>query len=112
SELALHVLELDVRVLDDVVDEPTRHGGAVELEVGEDLRHLDAVDDVRLAGVARLSAVRLLAEPIGAHEQLLVEARIDALVEAPSRNDLAQQRHRHSSPASAKLVYRPRPMIR
>ena len=33
-----------------------------------------------------------------------VEARVRALAEAPARDDLAQHRRRHNSPASAKLV--------
>ena len=39
------------------------------------------------------------------HEQFLVEARVRPFAEAPSRDDLVQQRgRRHSRPASAKLV--------
>ena len=73
AELALDVGDRDRGVLDDVVDQPARDGDGVELQVGEDLRDLDAVRDVRLAGEALLPAVRLLAEPIGAREQVPVE---------------------------------------
>ena len=61
------------RVLDDVVDQPAGDGDRVELQVGEDLRDLDAVRDVRLAGVRVCPAMRRLAEPVGAREQVGVE---------------------------------------
>ena len=42
AELALDVGDGDRRVLDDVVDQPARDGDRVELQLGEDLRDLDA----------------------------------------------------------------------
>ena len=62
------------------MDEPAGDGDRVELEVGEDLGDLDAVRDERVAGQALLSLVRLLAEPVGAHEQVPVEPLRELLV--------------------------------
>ena len=61
----------------------------------------------------QLAAMRRLAEPIGAHEQVAIELVVQRqLVLAPTRHQLhVHRRRRHNSPASAKLVYRPRPMI-
>ena len=102
-ELTLDVGDRDVRVLDDVVDQTTGDGHRVELELGEDLRDLDAVRDERLAGQARLTAVCLLAEPIGARQQLAVETiRLERV--GPTRDQFAGCGRGHSSPASAKLV--------
>jgi len=72
-ELALDVLDGEGGVLDDVVDEPARDGDAVEVEVGEDLGDLDAVRDVGVAVAPRLPRMRLLAEPIGARQQVRIE---------------------------------------
>jgi len=55
------------------VDQPAGHGDRVELEVGEDLRDLDAVGDVGVAVAPRLPRMRLLAEPIGARQQVRIE---------------------------------------
>ncbi len=73
-ELALDIFDGDGRVFDDVVDQPARNGHRVELQIGEDLGHLDAVRDVVLTRQALLPEVRALAEPIGPDQQLLVEA--------------------------------------
>src|SRR5678816_3755786 len=111
-EFRFDVGERESRVLDDVVQETAGDGDRVELEVGEDLRHLDRVRDVRVAGVAQLAAMGALAEAVGAHEQLTIELVVERrLALAPSGNQLLHRRCRHSRPASAKLVYRPRPMI-
>ena len=109
---AFDVGERQLGVFDDVVQQPAGDGHGIELEVGEDLRDLDGVRDVRLAGVAALSAVRRFAELIGAQQQVAIELVVQGqLVFAPTRNQLTYRRRRHNSPASAKLVYRPRPMI-
>src|SRR5213076_613594 len=100
----------DAGVLHDVVDQPAGDGHGVELQLGENLGDLDAVGDERLAGETLLAAMRLFAEAIGAREQVAVETiRLERA--RPARNQLVERRCRHNSPASAKLVYRPRPMI-
>ena len=114
AELRLDVGEREVRVLDDVVQQPARDGDRIELEVGEDLRDFDGVRDVRIAGIANLAPVRRFAIPIGA--QRAARGRACRAAEArPRATQASVQRHRrrrrHNSPASAKLVYRPRPMI-
>src|SRR5207248_992769 len=73
------------------------HGDRIKLEIGKDLRDLDAVRHVRLTGVAGLAPVRLFAEPVGAHEQVLIEPLIRALDQAPARNDLAYRCSCHCS---------------
>src|ERR1019366_6951465 len=61
----------------------------VELEVGEDLGDFDAVRDVGIAVAPRLSRMSLLAEPIGAPEQLDVEALGEGLAaEIPAGDEL------------------------
>ena len=94
------------RVLDDVVEQSAGDGDRVELQVGEDLGDFDRVRDVRLAGVADLPAMRRLAEPIGAHEQVAIELVVQRqLVLAPAWHHFTHdRRRRHNSPASAKLV--------
>src|SRR5947209_16356527 len=73
--------------------------------------------DERLTRIPNLAAMRLLTELIGADEQVTIELLVQRmLVLAPSRNKLPllpnrRCRCRHSRPASAKLVYRPRPTI-
>src|SRR6185437_9475870 len=65
-ELPFDVSEREPRVFDHVVEETTGDGRGIELEAGEDLRDLDRVRDVRLAGIAKLSPVRGLSEAVGA----------------------------------------------
>src|SRR5690606_3644126 len=48
-------------------------GEGIEVQVGEDLGHLLAVDDVVLAGVPLLPGVRELAELVGARDQPQVQ---------------------------------------
>ncbi len=111
AELALDVGHRHGGVLHHVVDEAAgdRHG--VEMQLGEDLRDLHAVHDVRLARGALLPVVRRFAEPIGAREQIGIEPREQLGVEVPPGDHALEDRNRHSRPASAKLVYRPRPTI-
>jgi hypothetical protein len=73
AELRLDVGEREPRVLDDVVQQTAGDGDRVELQVGEDLRDLDRMRDVRVAGIAKLAAMRPLAELVGAHEQVAIE---------------------------------------
>ncbi len=106
-ELLLHVGDRELRVLDDVVQQTGGDRHRIELQLGENLRDLDRVRDVRLARVAALAAVRLFAVAIGVHEQIAVELVVDRrLVFAPTRHHLADGRARggHRRPASAKLV--------
>ena len=111
AEFLLDLRDVELRVLDDVVDQATRDGGRVELQLGEDLRDLHAVRDVGLTRIPELAAMRGLAEPVGTREHVLVETTVGGVVEEPAGNDLVQRRRRHSRPVSAKLVYRPRPMM-
>ena len=57
-------------VLDAVVQERGDDGGLVHLHVGQDLGHLERVDDIGLPGLARLRAV---------HLERVVEGRVDGL---------------------------------
>src|SRR5215472_2540837 len=61
-EPAGYFLGGDVRVFDSVMQQTGGDGSCVHLEVGEDLRDLKRMDDVRLAGCAALTLVLLLAE--------------------------------------------------
>ena len=60
AELALDVVDGGERVLDHVVQEPGADAGGVELEVGDDAGHAGRVDEVRVAALAHLLAVRPL----------------------------------------------------
>ncbi len=94
-----------VGVLDDVVDEAARHRGRIQLQVGEDLRHLHAVRDVRLPGVPHLARVGLGAESVGVGQEIAVQPVMGRdLAVGPAGDHLAQRGGGHSSPASAKLV--------
>jgi hypothetical protein len=94
-ELGFDVGHRHIGILDDVVDQAARHGEGIELEVGEHLRHLDAVGDERIARVSRLTAVRLLAEPVGAREQLAVEPLVvRRLRQVPTGDDVRALRRR------------------
>lgn len=105
-ELRFDVGEREVRVLDDVVQQTARDGDRVELKIGEDLGDFDRVRDVRIAGIADLSAMRRLAVAIGAQQQLAVELVVQRkLVLSPSRHQFTHcSRRTHNRPASAKLV--------
>jgi hypothetical protein len=113
AELALDLLDADARVLDDIVDQAARHGHGIEVQLSQDLRDLDAMGDVGVPGRALLSRVRTVGEPVRAREKIDVEPlHRGCVIDCPSRDDRAQRRCRHySSPASAKLTYRPRPTI-
>jgi hypothetical protein len=87
------------------VNQAAGDGDGIELKVGENLRDLDAVRDVRLARQALLPCMSALAELVGAHEEVTVETlRKGVRLRPPSGNRGEWRRRRHSSPASAKLT--------
>ena len=59
-------------VLDDVVEEAGGNGHDVEPHIGQQVRHLEGVDHVRLAGSTDLSLVLVGREHVGPSEQLEV----------------------------------------
>ena len=73
AEFLFDLLDRDRGVLDHIVDQAARDGDRIELQVGENLRDLDAVEDVVLPGKALLPQVRPLAEPKRARQQLGVQ---------------------------------------
>ncbi len=105
TELGLDVVNGDRRIFDDVVNQPARDGRRIQLKVHEDLRDFDAMRDVLVPRESLLAYVRLLAEPIGAREQLPVEALRKPLLKPRWKCLLVLDRAcRHNSPASAKLI--------
>ena len=64
------------RVLDRVVEDGGGDGLVVELQVGEDARDLDRMAEIGIAAGARLRAVRLHREDVGAIDQPLVRIGI------------------------------------
>ena len=70
AEVLLDVVVGGLGVLDAVVQERGDDGGLVHLHVGQDLGHLERVDDIGLPGLARLRAV---------HLERVVEGRVDGL---------------------------------
>ncbi len=112
AKLRLDVGDRDLGVLDDVVDQSAGDRDGVELQLREDLGDLDAVGDVWIARVPGLAAVGVVAEPVGAREQLLIQALIRAVLQAPPRYDLAKNRGRHAhscARAPARAGWRPAP---
>ena len=73
---ARSVVEVGVRVLDDVVQERRRERLLVEVELGADLRDRPRVVDERLARAPDLPLVRGGGEAERARQQLLVDARV------------------------------------
>ena len=63
-------LDRRLRVLDDVVEQAGGDGHDVELHVGEQVRDLERVDQVRLPGMADLSLVLERRENVGPPQQL------------------------------------------
>ena len=72
AELGLHLVEIDARVLDDVVEQRGGERRLVELEPGEDPRHAPRVVDELLARAAHLVGVGARGEIEGAGQQLPV----------------------------------------
>ena len=66
-------------VLEDVVEEARGHGNLVELQLGQEHRHADGVDEVRLPGGTELVPVRLGREDVRAPQEVLVRPRQIAL---------------------------------
>src|SRR6185312_10803525 len=110
AELALDVGDGDGRVLHHVVHQAARHRDGVQVQPGEDLGDLHAVQHVVVAGGALLAPVRVATELIGARQQVGVEPLHERVVaEVPPRDQLLQCRCCHNSPVSAKLTYRSLP---
>jgi len=76
AELGLQLGLGGAGVLEDVVQEPGRHGRDVHLEIHEEGGDFEGVGEVRLAGGALLTAVRTLREPVGALQHRQVRARL------------------------------------
>ena len=72
AELRLHLLGGERGVLDRVVEQGRRDRGGVELEVGEDRRHLHRVVHVVLARQAALARVRAGRALVGPPDDLPV----------------------------------------
>ena len=70
AEQLLDPLDRGLGVLDDVVEQPGGDGDDVELHVGEQVGHLERVDEVGLARMADLSLVLEGREHVGPPEQL------------------------------------------
>ena len=70
AEELLDALDGCLRVLDDVVEQSGGDRHDVELHVGEEIGHLERVDEVRLAGMADLSLVLERREHVRAPQQL------------------------------------------
>ena len=73
AELLLEHLAGGERVLQHVVQQPHRHAGLVEVEVGQQVGDVERMDHVRLAGAARLILVHLGREVVDGAQ----EGRID-----------------------------------
>ncbi len=70
AEELLDALDRRLRVLDDVVEQAGGDRHDVELHVGEEIGHLERVDEVRLPGMADLSLVLERREHVRAPQQL------------------------------------------
>ena len=77
AEELLDPLDRRLGVLDDVVEEPGRNRHDIELHVGEQVGHLEGMDEVGLAGVADLSLVLEGGEHVRPPQQLNVGLGID-----------------------------------
>ena len=77
--LAKHLLQRFFRgqgVFEDVVQQADRDRGLVEMQVGEDVRNIEWMHQVRLARAAHLPAVLAGREDVGLLQKLLVEVRL------------------------------------
>ena len=72
TEELLDPLDRGLGVLDDVVEQAGGDRDHVELHVGEEIGHLERMDQVRLAGMADLSLVLEGREDVGPPQQLEV----------------------------------------
>ena len=78
AERLAYDLRLDERVLDYVVEEASRDRHFVEPHLGEYIGDFERVDEVRLAGGARLPLVLARREEVGAAEHVEVGLRVIA----------------------------------
>ena len=76
AELGPDLVDLVVRVLDDVVEERRRERRLVELQAGEDLRGAPRVVDELLARLAHLAVVRVGGVLEGPRQELAVDVRL------------------------------------
>ena len=76
AELRAQLLEIRVRVLDDVVHERRGDRLLVEMELGADARDAERMVDELLARSPRLAGVRTLRELERPPEELLVDVRV------------------------------------
>ena len=63
------------RVLDDVVQQPGADAGGVELQLGDDARDADGMDEVRVAALALLALVHPRRVDVGLVDQVRVGRR-------------------------------------
>ena len=91
AELLLELRLAHHRVLEQVVEQAGGDRDLVEPHLGEDVRHLQRVDQVRLARDAQLAAVRARGVQVGAAQQPLVAARVVGLDEV---EDILEARQR------------------
>ena len=78
-EAALDLLQAGLGVLDDVVEQTSANARGVQPQLGDDARHARRVNEVRIAALARLLAVRPLGKFVGALDELDVRCRVVAL---------------------------------
>ena len=76
AEQFLHLLDGRVRVLDDIVQKRRADRLIVHMQPRENVGDMERMDDVRLAGDARLPAVRLFGKLIGALDLCGISVRL------------------------------------
>ncbi len=76
AEQLLDAVDGRERVLDDVVQKPAGDGDRIEAHLGEDVGHLEGVDQVGLPRMAHLPLVLHGREDVGPAEQLDVGVRV------------------------------------
>src|SRR5690349_24153857 len=109
TELGFDVVDGDVGVFDNIVDQSAGDGCRVQLQIHENLGDLDAVGDVLVPRQAFLALVGLLAEPVGARQEVPIESIREAGLQPLGKGVLLRfllsySTCRQSSPASAKLM--------
>ena len=76
AEQFLHLLDGRVRVLDDIVQKRRADRLIVHMQPRENVGYMERMDDVRLAGDARLPAVRLFGKLIGTLDLCGISVRL------------------------------------
>ena len=76
AEVALEILEADVRIFDNVVQERGNDRGRVKPVRGEDLGHRDRVGDVRITGPTLLAGVGLGGDGVGTTDHVNIGSRM------------------------------------